>query len=353
VLSKLADQLTNANNIELARAVVPTPDPANAGDLLAAATRLMKQGDRDAASREALAASKVALTTQRDPTAPLGKWIDYTLLLGRISGVLAELGAYDEAIVTVQPIEIVNRQQYYLNVMRAEVQHKDAAAITHTLPLAISAITLPTPGIRSVNILYELTRVLAAGGYFEEARVSYQAILAVSNSPSAKPQDRLQPWQSAALKAAAGDLAGALSDADNAGPLVAKPSAMQVMMLAAMQFDNPTKKPTESEMLAAIERAKAALPPLVSGPKANALRAIASELAAQGKIDDALQVVAGLDVEPQDVLNSVRGTALLSIAKAQAKAGDLHGSFSTVMQITPLLLRWDTLLTLAAKPVKQ
>jgi tetratricopeptide (TPR) repeat protein len=352
VLSKLADKLTDTQQIDLARAIAPPPDPTNADDLLDSANRLRKQGDCPAATRLALAALQLVAGVQHDSAAPLYKWLDHTALLGRIFGILAELGAYDDAIAAVQPIEIQNRQQYYLNIVRIEVQHKDSAAIARTLPLAIAAVRQPTPAGRTANLMYELTKTLAAGGYPDEAKETYQSLLELLGSHPATPQDRIQPWQLAALKADMGDLAGALSDADNAGPMVTKPSFMQAVMLTAMQFGGARTKPSKAEVQDALQRAIAALPPFVAGPKASALSMIAVEMAAQGKIDAALRVATGLDVEPREVLQSVRNTTFAAIARAQEKAGDLRGSLSTVLQITQPLSRWDTLLKLAAHPAK-
>jgi hypothetical protein len=353
VLSKLADKLTNTQQIDLARAIAPPPDTTNAGDLLDSANRLKKQGDRPAATRLALAASRLAVGVQRDSAAPLFKWLDHTMLLGGIYATLAELGAYEDAIATVQPIEIQNRQQYYVNVVRAEVQNRDSAAIARTLPLAIAAIRQPTPAGRTANLMYELTRTLAVGGYSDEAKVAYQSLLELLGNHPATPQDRVQPWQLAVIKADMGDLPGALFDADNAGPMVTKPSPMQAVMLTAMQFGGARTKPSEAEVQAALQRSIAALPAFVAGPKASALSMIAVEMAVQGKIDAALQVATGLDVEPREVLQSVRNAGLAAIARAQERAGDLRGSFSTALQITQPQLRWDPLLKLAAQPAKQ
>jgi tetratricopeptide (TPR) repeat protein len=352
VLSKLADKLTNSNEIDLARAVAPPPDPASVNALLTAADRLRKQGDRPAATRFALAASQLALGVQRDPAVPLHKWLDHVILLGNISGTLVQLGAYDEAIAVVQPIEVQNRQQYYTNIVRVEVERKEGAALARTLPLAIAALRLPSPAGRPANLLYDLTRTLAGGGYPDEAKVAYESLLDLLGNRPATLQDGMLPWRLAVLKADLGDLAGALSEADNAGPMVEKPGAGHVGMLVAMQFANAKTKPTPDEIQAARERAIAALPPLVAGPKANALSVIATEMATQGKIDVALQVAAGLDVEPRAVLQSLRNTTLAAIARAQERGGDLRGSLSTTRQITQLDKQWDPLLELAARPLK-
>jgi tetratricopeptide (TPR) repeat protein len=352
VLSKVADKLTNSNEIDLARAVAPPPDPAGVNALLDAADRLKKQGDRPAATRFALAASQLALGVQRDPAAPLHKWLDHVILLGNISSTLAQLGAYDEAIAVVQPIEVQNRQQYYTNVVRFEVERKESAALARTLPLAIAALGLRSPAGRPVNLLYDLTRTLAGGGYPDEAKVAYGSLMELLGNRPATLQDGMLPWRLAVLKADLGDLAGALSDADNAGPMVDKPSGGQVGMLVAMQFANAKTKPTPDEIEAARQRAMAALGPLVAGPKASALSMIATDMAAQGKIDVAMQVASGLDVEPRQVLQSLRNTTLAAIARAQEKAGDPRGSLSTAKQLTPPEVRWDLLLKLAARPVK-
>jgi tetratricopeptide (TPR) repeat protein len=353
VLSRLADQFLKTKDVEVARALAPSPDPTNAESLLDDAKQLMLAGDRAAAARNAIAASQVALAVQRDPAVPPYKWADHNLLLGRIFGVLTDLGLYDEAMATVQPIDAVNRQQYYVAVVEAEVRHKDVTSISHTLPASIGAIKQSIPGGRGTMLLYQLTNTLAAAGYTDEAKSVYDSLLELSSNPSTKPLDRLQPSQLAVLKADFGDMVGALSIADAAGPMVAKPSDFQIAILATMQFDGATKKPTEAEVLAATQRAREALPSLVAGPKANALVAIVAEMAAQGNIEDARRAETGLDVEPRDVLRSVRDMALVQIAKAQEKAGDLRGSFSTALKITEPPLRLEQLLKLAARPPTQ
>jgi hypothetical protein len=340
VLSKLADKLTTSNQIDLARAVAPAPDPDSVSALLDSANRLKKQGDRPAATRVALAASQLAVSIQRDPAS----------LLGKLASTLAELGAYDAAIAVLQPMDIQNRQQYFVQVVRAEIQNKDGAAMARTLPLAIAAIREPASTGRPANLLYELTRTVAAGGYPNEAKVPYQSLLDVLASRPAKQYDQVEPWQFAILKADLGDLAGALADADKLGDRPPDPSLMQVMMLNAMQFAGAKTKPSDAEMLAGVKRSLEALR-RVAGPKARALSGIAVGLAEQGTVDAALQVAARMDVDQEEPLQP-RNHAFAAIAKAQEKAGDLRGSLSSIRQITKPEMQQDLLLKLAAHPAK-
>jgi hypothetical protein len=171
----------------------------------------------------------------------------------------------------------------------------------------------------------------------------------LSQDAPASPADRVPPQRMAALKAAIGDLSGALKSADDAGPMTAAPSGLQVLALTVMQFDNPSVKATPEEIRAAMERAKTALPPQLPGPKAKALSAVARELATLGDIAGALQIVDLLDVEPRDVLASERDGTLSWIARAQAKTGDLRGALATTLKITQGFSRWDGLVMLAGK----
>ncbi len=351
VLSRLADRLTDKREFDLAAATAPPIDANDADDLLGVAKRLAKQGDTVAAVRAATAASQVALDTQTAPSQPPSNRYDHFALLNRIFGVLADLGAYDTALATVQPIELVNRQQYYVTVVQAAINRKDSAAIAHLLPTAIDAVTQPTPaGTRAESFLFGLTRTLANNGYRDEAKKPYEALIQFTNSASATSRDHLLPWQLAVLKADTGDLASALQAANDAGPLTTKPTPAMVGVLTVMQFDGATKPPSQSELAAAMQRSTNMLPNQVSGPKANALSAIAIDMAVQGNIEGALKAETELDVEPRAALSGARDTALSSIATAQQKACDLRGSFSTTLRIEQASVRWGCLLKLAAEP---
>jgi hypothetical protein len=352
LLTRLSDRLTARQEFDLARSLAPPPDPTSVESLLEAARRLTKQGDRAAAKRVALAASQLGLSVRHDPAAPPLTWMRHTRDLASTSEVLAELGAYDDAVATLQPIEMQYRSHAYISIIKAEIRNKDAAAISGTLPAAIAAIKLSIPPGSTTQLLYDLTKALAVGGFREQANNVYQSLLEWSLGQSDKPAGRLLPQQLAVLKADMGDLAGALATANDAGALVTKPGAADFFVAAVTEFGLRNEKLTEAEALAAVSRLKAAIPPLVAGPKATALGAIVAELAEQGNIQAARQVAAGLEAEPRDVLQSRRDTALGAIAKAQEKAGDWRGSFATTLQISRPGWRWPLLLRLAAKPVK-
>jgi hypothetical protein len=351
LLTRLSDRLTDRQELDLARSLAPPPDQTSVESLLEAARRLTKQGDRAAAKRFALAASQLELSVRRDPAAAPVTWMHHNRLLS-VSQVLAELGAYQDAIATLQAIEMQDRAQSYVSIIKAEIRNKDAAAISNTLPETIAAIKLSTRAGSTTQLLYDLTKALAVGGHREHANDVYQSLLEWSFGQSAKPAGRLLPQQLAVLQADMGDLAGALATADAAGPLVTKPGAADFFVAAVTEFGLGNEKLTEAEALAAVPRLKAAVPPLVAGLKATTLGAIVEELAEQGNIRAALQVAAGLEAEPRDVLQSRRDAALTAIAMAQEKAGDWHGSFATTLQIGRPSFRWPLLLRLAAKPAR-
>jgi tetratricopeptide (TPR) repeat protein len=181
VLSKLSDKFTDLGKIELAREIAPTTDPTNVDQLLDAARRSLKQGDRAAAVRDALAASRLALAVPRDPASPWHELNELSQLSGRISGLLLELDEIDAAIATLQLAQISDRKQYYLSMVRTEVQSRNGAAIARALPEAIATMKLPSLASSMSNPLYDLTRVLAAGGYANEARKSFETLMEVSN----------------------------------------------------------------------------------------------------------------------------------------------------------------------------
>jgi hypothetical protein len=135
---------------------------------------------------------------------------------------------------------------------------------------------------------------------------------------------------------------------------VGKPNELMVLAGTAMTFDNPAQHPTPDQIKAAMDRVRAALPTQVAGPKAGALFSIVMERSAQGDIAGAQTAEAELEAEPRDILVSQRDPALAAIAAAQAKAGDAHGALATALRITGTpLLRWNTLLKLAAVPPTQ
>jgi tetratricopeptide (TPR) repeat protein len=349
-LGRMADQFIADGNPSLARAIAPSPDPpdpTNVEDLLDAAKRSAKQGDFDAARAMALRASRIATGITRNPADPAYKWYDHEALVGRIFGELVELGAYDDAIATVQPIEMVNRQQYYVSVLAAEVAHNDTAAVRRTLPVAIEAVKAPTSGNRSADLLYRLTRVLATQGYRDAAREPYSELQAMLKEPPANGFSTLEPFKLAQLQVAMGDLPGALATADRAGPLTRKGSGMDVAVYLGLMKGRapaPNIQSPEAESISSRDFA---------GPRAGALSAIASELAVQGEVPEALRVEAELESGQGDSLTGLRDSALAAITDAQVRAGDLRGALSTVRRITQPTVRWKPLLKLVTTQTHQ
>ena len=352
-LNRVLDELTAAGQVAAARALAPAPDPSDAEQLLAAAQRLQKQRDFPAARLMAIQASEVALKVSRDPAQPVWKWLDHTALLGRIFSVLTAAGAYDEALATVQPIEMINRQQFYLAAIDAEAQHKDAAAIRKTLPASIEAVTASEPGANAAqNYLCRMTVSLARAGFRNAAEVPFKAMTATA-SGWAFPTPDPALARFAQAQAAMGDIAGALATAEHAGPLVASRTVPEKQFLAslAMVMSADSKTSLMSRQAATREQQLAASVPTVHpGPKASVLAAITTKLATEGNGAAALQAESGLESDPRDVLQGLRDDALAAIANAQLEAGDPVEAFNTAMRIDQKLVRWGPLLRLAALP---
>jgi tetratricopeptide (TPR) repeat protein len=339
-LRGISDQLARRGEITVARALLPTPDPADTEDLLGTAERLVKLGDRETARKMALHASVLP-----GPVSKAGSAADMPRLI-RIFDILTELGAYDEAIAAVQPMDIQNRQQFYLGAVEAEIQKANIAAISKTLPIAIEIFKSQLSTDRQAsNSLFELTKNLALAGYQDEALKILGALEESADSPYP-----ILPWQAAELKADMGDLEGALAAADAAGPMTAKPSADQVAMLALLYAYAAKTPPTSPVPPDAIHQAETTLG-TVSGPRANALGAIASDMAAKGDIQAAFRAEAGLDADQSSVIAAVRDNAVASIERAQEKSGDLRGAFTTALRIRQPFVRTLTLLSLAKAPL--
>jgi hypothetical protein len=359
-LATLTDRLAAQQDAALAAAVAPAPVPGDAESFLDDAKRRIKLGDHAGAIAAALESARIAGLITRDyPTRitgpvtaetanPKWTWYDHQALLGRIFGVLCELGADDAAITTVQPIEPENRQQYYVLLIDAEVRRKDTAAIARMLPVAIKAVEAETRlASRTGYLLFRLTRTLALGGYAGEARTTYTELVSLLDHPSLARPVHITPVLLAELKADVGDLPGALLAANEAGPLVMKPSDAQILMMAALQFANRSASPTASEVAAAADRLRAALPPLMPGPQAHALTAIAVDMAEIGDIAAARQAESRLEAEPRDALWGPHDTALEAIVGAQIKAADFRGALATTLRMTEPNRRWKALLKLA------
>jgi hypothetical protein len=351
--SALIDRLEISHQFDLAVALARPLEADDVKGFFEQARRLRRHGDLAGATTSAIEASRIIIDGKASPQArvPLGDVVD----------LLAEFGAYDAAIAAAQAGPLggnvyvnmikLDRNAYHVRIVGAAVNHRDTENVARLAPFVIQALSEPTRDGRVSTLLWEdLLLRLARGGYRDEARPILERLLALSQDTTGPRANQVPPQRMAVLKAAMGDVPGALKSANDAGPMVAPPDATQVLALTALQFDNPSVPQTREQIMAAMERAQAALPSQVAGPQAKALSAIARELAGQRDIMGALQAVALLDVEPRDVLASERDWALSSVASAQTKIGDLRGALATTLKMTQGSPRWDSLLSLAANP---
>ena len=350
-LSRIVDDLTNEQEFVSARALA-FADLGDADSLLVAARQLAKQGDKDAARTVALQASRVALMATRD-TMPPPRWKDHLVLLSGIFASLAELGAYDEAIATVQLQDELYRRQYYFNVISAAIRNGDAAAVVRMVPAVVAAVKMPLPDWGSVQQLQRLIRILVDAGYRDAARMPYEEFKLLFGELTKPGGLRPDLMMLAELQALMDDLPTALATADRAGSLTAKRNGFAALMGVAMAAADANQALTREQLMAEAQRLAQSLPPLVPGPKAGVLRAITLALAEAGDVAGALQAEAGLEAEPRDALQGPRDEALAAIAGALATSGDLRPSFATAMRIAEPQSRAKSLLRLAAVPPHQ
>lgn len=344
-LGSIVDRLIERSEFALGLSLLRADDLADVENLLITAKRLLKLGDQARATPVALQAAHKAI---QGPSASArqkpGWYYDYTGQLSQISAVLADLGAYEEAITVVQPIDANNRAQFYAHAVNAAIQKRDAAGVTRMLPVAIEAFREDsTPGRTiQLRLLSRLTRDIAAAGYRDNALKAFQEFLDVLGQSSSVDQIRQKNVLSAVMLADDGNIQGALASADIAGPMIESPSDAQVTMLAIMSLRLSDVAESEQAKL----EAKKMLPS-VSGPKAEVLSAVVVHLAKKGRIESALQALAILDAEPSDAVKGVHDGAASALAEAQEKLGDPRGSFATAMRIRQATVRWPVLLKLA------
>jgi hypothetical protein len=345
--------LTAAGQVSAAIALAPPPNPADPEDLLQAALLFQRAGDLQRARHLGLQASAAAVKGQTDSSQPHVR-PDRIQLLSRISSLLTDIGAYDEALETVQPIDPINRRQFYRRVLSTEAERHDGPAIDRTLPGVMKVILEPTPAPYMVrNDLSDLVLTLAHTGFRKQAKVPFDAI-ATAPSPPSLPLADPTLARYAAAQAAMGDLPGALKTASAAGPLVAQRSGAEknVMALMALALSARSKEDLVSpQALAMRQRMASSFPTIHPGPQASALVAIATELASEGDVAGALQAEAGLEKVPGNDLDGPRDTALAAIAAEQIQAGQPEAALETTLRIRQDVSRLAPLLKLAALPV--
>jgi tetratricopeptide (TPR) repeat protein len=351
-LATVVDRLAQRSEFALARSLLPTAAPADAGNLFDTANRLIKLGDQAKAREVAIQAADAALKASGEVTRKPGGYYEFTAQLGPIIGTLISLGAYDEAFAAAQPIDANNRLQHYVNALRSAARKSDAAEVARLLPIAIQAFRMDSTPNHMIQLkaLSDLTRALAVAGDRDEALKTFAELQAVTGKVRSTEQTRQITLLAIVLRADAGDVLGALTAANEAGPMTEKPSDARIAALAVMNMGSPGRRPTTAEMEDALRRAAEALP-LVAGPKAEAVLSIAMHMAAKGNIAAASQAAAVLEAEPSSAITGPHDSALNAIADAQTKSGDLRGSFATVLRIRQSTVRGPLLLKLAASPI--
>lgn len=330
----------------------PNIPPEQNADALAAARDFLKEGRVAEAREEARRAQQAALAAAGLPNQSTAQRIAHHNQLGQVFAVLCDLGEYDEAIATVQPIEDVNRKQYYAMAIEAAVGAHDDAAVNHLLPVAIAAFKEPAPDWGTVQKLHRVIQALGRGGYRDAARTAFAELKAVLDTLVASGKYQADLDMLAECQALTGDLAGALATADKAGPLVQAPSNGQVAMATVFSFADEQRKapPTQNEIAQRLAEVQAHMPAQVLGPKAFALAAIANDLALMGDIKSALGMEAALEGEPRKLFEQQRDFVLTPISEAQQTAGQYREALATALRISRDDLRFARLLKLAAVP---
>jgi hypothetical protein len=131
---------------------------------------------------------------------------------------LSEVGAYDEALATVQPLEELNRKQYYIGVIEAAARAHDRPAVDRLLPAAIAALKAPSPDWGTLQSLHRMIRSLAVLGYRDAARATFAEFQALGEVPDAAGHlHPPNPGMVAECQAVTSDLAGALGTLEKLG----------------------------------------------------------------------------------------------------------------------------------------
>lgn len=349
-LGAVADHLTKRGKVALALSLLPKPETTSVESLFVTAKRLLKLGERAKALAVARQAAHLALQGVPPSERRPGWYHDYTGKLGQISATLTQLGAYDDAIAVVQPIDPGNRAQYYARALLAAAQEPNSPEVRRLFPVTMEAFRIK-PMIHALHLrqLSDLAEALAVDGYRDFAIKAVQEFQdQLGKSPSAD-QVRQRTSLSAVMQADSGDIDGAILAAENAGPMVGRPTDAQLAALAVMMAGGQTT-PAKFEDIKrqAIERWPAA-----AGPKADVLSAIVVHLARKGNFSGALQAFDILDSEPDDAIKGIHDSAAEVLAREQEKQGDLRGAYTTALHIRQPIVRSPILVSLAGIAPRQ
>ena len=255
------------------------------------AARLVREGRPDQARSYALKANAV-VRANANPWQPAPS--EDGELLRRLTAVLSDVGEYETAMSLVLLEPPADQQAGYRFLMLHIIDARNRSGIHRVLPTVATLLaTAPSSALEGATDLADVIRRLALTGFVREARAANIAL-----DPR---RALLPPSQRLRLQADLGDVKGAVTAANNLGPLTERTSPMA---------DAPT-----------------------SAPRADALAAIATDLAEAGRIQDAIAVAHLLDAPPPQAVASSRDFALAAIAEAQAKHGDVVGAGRTIALI--------------------
>jgi tetratricopeptide (TPR) repeat protein len=291
----LIDALARNDQAALAVAVSPSPQPGDANGFFNLAKRMVRKGDTAGAIKAAVEASRILQSTNYPASSR--ELVERDVALGHAIDFLNEVGAYDAAMAAAQAIPL-NRNAFYVKTVETAIANKDSANVRRLLPVVIKELNVPDPsGKLSTLFLGDLAKQLAHAGYRDQAQPIYEQLSdLVARGAMFDPKNRVPAVQFAELRAAMGDLSGALQ---------------------------------------------------VAGTDANVLAHVAMEMAGRGDIAGAQKAEAELDAAPPEIVVGDRDGALAFIASAQVKAGDMQGALATVRRISEDLPRWNNLLKLA------
>lgn len=335
--SKLAEQAFDVmasyyfekHDIELARALTPPPDSHDAGSLITVSRMMSRLGEKDEAA--SLAIKALAVWRPSD-TSAAGELV-------LILGPLLDADRFEDALLTVEKMDVAYRKQQYLDLVQNIVEKKNTIALHKVLVAVVEGLRGTAP---RDDDLRKLADLLAVNGYREDAKSIFDRLAVIPVDQEISGPDQVYPSAALAFRAEMGDVDGALADSAQLGPLVKRPNEAQMPWVLSAYFLKVGKKPTPEERKLAAEFV------MMPDRQADALEGIAKAMAAKGNIPAALAAVARMEVEPRQALNTKVDSCLYDIFQRQFHDGDYKGAYATAMRVSYADMRWELLLKLAA-----
>lgn len=300
--------IARGNTSSAVRAMMPATTSSSFNTELLDATKWSKLGDLVAATAAATNALRLA-TSGSDR----GEAIDF----------LIRSGAEDDALSAIQQFPATNSGAEYISIIGREAANHQQEALTKTVALAVAAPAgWESEGESDHSKIYyarDLTKTLLIAGQRDLALQAFDLWMTLSNSQDA--EDRSEDL--AELQADAGDLKSACESllSDALRDKTATPTFDLPIALAAIRLD---AKSTET------------------------LANIVVDLVSEGNLGPALQIEARLNAADGDAFADLRDPALVSISRAEEKAGALAAASAAALRISDRLVQWPLLLELAA-----